>query len=1725
METKKVLGLDIGTNSIGAALITLPKEYSDYGKQGKIEWLGSRIIPTDGDYLRKFESGAQAETKAAFRRGKRGSRRLKHRYKLRRTRLIKVFKALGWIDETFPLDEPKRFKKDINENGYALKISDYLPFSEETINEFEKELGIESQKSKKGKSVVPEDWIVYFLRKKALARQITTSELVRIIYVLNQRRGFKSSRKDLKENTSLLQYEDFWKIKKDIQNSEYETKEYETQFVSISTVVNIDLVSNEKDKKGNYKFSVNVSDERVCNFDIQRRKMPEWKGKEFTFLITQKIKKGKFEQLQPKTPTANDWGLCTTALDEKINNYQTPGEYFYEQIKAAYLTKRNFKARQFPVYRKRYQEELATIWHKQCELNPELAALNKNQDILTKLAGILYPTQAKNNMPKLKEFQSKDLLYIISNDIIYYQRELKSQKNAISECRYEKRKGIDGELYGVKCVPRSSPLFQEFRIWQDIHNIRILKREEKVDGKTKLDIDVTSQYINEIVKEKLFDLFNAKASISEKDILNSIKVNNEQTDIATSNQKEGEHSHRINLFANRDSLKGNETLLRYRSVFNKTNYDGETILNNPEKLLKLWHIDYSISSSDEEKSRKGITTALSKLLPNADNKTQAIETFCKLAELKKEYGSYSACAIKKLLPVMRCGKYWTESAINNSLKERIKKLITAEFDERISNDTRKKIQKWERENNKPLSEISHFMGLPTWLAGYVVYGIHSEKEKMEIKNVEDYSTYIQKAIANNSVGNPIVEQVVRETMFLVRDLWKKYGDIDEIHIELGRELKNNSIERERISKAQTSNFNEKQRIKKLLYELLNGFEQCVDENDEKPFEFENGKFKWKTKEKSSKFEINPNPESPVDIDKFRIYKSCGTFSKKEDDEKLDALFKDGKKEKIPTNAEVRKYALWLSQNCRSPYTGKIIPLSKLFDINQYEIEHIIPRAKMKNDSFNNLVISEWGVNKAKDKSLAANFISNSKGECKHGDTKYKLFTYEEYEAHCKETFKFQKSKLKNLLAIEVPDDFIERQLNDTRHIGRKLAELLAPVAKNENGILFSGGGITSELKNNWGLNKVWKEIILQRFERLEAITGKKGEYVIHSKDEHENPVIHLNVKENPKLDTKRIDHRHHALDALIIAATTREHIRYLNTLNAADTDEEIKKYRQSLVKGKIRDFKEPWNNFTKDARGKLEEVIVSFKTNNKIISQPKNRTTYYNAELKKVFKEQKTNPKWMAVRRSMFKEPLGVIWVKEIKEVSVLEAFSIHIERKLANSDKEKRKTAPYIYDKQARLIIDDIVSKSNFAIDEQEQLLKDIKILLEKNSKKIETGKTNKNGKAQTKTVYVLNRVEYEKIKVAHFVSYKTKRMALTKTDYVEKLTIEKMKGDFPYFSFVSADYFNSLPQDKQAIIKNSKLEISANRKPNAFNQLFLEHILEYDNNSKEAFSAEGVEKLNKKAIETPKIGKEIKSVTRLDGTVDIDDMFNGGFYETDKGAMAYFVMYEDQKTKDREYLEPNTSIATHKAIEKIVKGEPIAEDRDGFDKIILSPGDLVYVPTIEERGKIVGGNPVENSIDWKDCKHLVKRIYKVVSFSKKDLLCIKANIADYIIPYDRKEKSKGEIGWDNKSTATMEDDFVIKDVCIKLNIDRLGNISLQKNNPARYETNTNILAEPEVIYETKKHTLQKFDSFEEMNEADAKSAAETTPLEHLKQTTELIKQVYAKELENPSDKKIKFR
>ena len=73
---RKILGLDLGTNSIGWSLVEIDEE----NQLGKILGIGSRIVPMDTDLLNNLEQG-NSISKTANRRQARGARRLKQRYK------------------------------------------------------------------------------------------------------------------------------------------------------------------------------------------------------------------------------------------------------------------------------------------------------------------------------------------------------------------------------------------------------------------------------------------------------------------------------------------------------------------------------------------------------------------------------------------------------------------------------------------------------------------------------------------------------------------------------------------------------------------------------------------------------------------------------------------------------------------------------------------------------------------------------------------------------------------------------------------------------------------------------------------------------------------------------------------------------------------------------------------------------------------------------------------------------------------------------------------------------------------------------------------------------------------------------------------------------------------------------------------------------------------------------------------------------------------------------------------------------------------------------------------------------------------------------------------------------------------------------------------------------------------------------------------------------------
>ncbi|WP_119079912.1 type II CRISPR RNA-guided endonuclease Cas9 [Chitinophaga alhagiae] len=1404
---KKILGLDVGTNSIGWAVISL----NQFGQEGAILGLGSRIIPMDGDAMQKFESGATV-SKTADRRMARMARRLKQRFRLRRTRLITALKTLGWMPDGFPV---------LFREAKSFSMRQYLPFDASIIAEAQEAFGSKS---------ISEDWIVYYLRTKALEHPIPLSGLVRILYMMNQRRGFRSSRKD----------------EKDEEQDEIKYPLFE-KWVQILTVSEITEVSEEKGIK-----TLNVTAGDITG-QIKRRAIPDWVGQEMELEVTRKTTKAGEVTYTFAMPDPTDWEKKKTALEKSIlKSGHHPGEYFFHHL----ISDPNYRIRQNIIDRSLYEREFEAIWKKQATFHPELADTSK----LPAIADLLY----KNNAAKQKELCANDLYYLFSRDIIYYQRPLRSQKHSVGHCSLEKK----GNGYGIKVAPKSSPEFQEFRIWQTIHNLKALELSAETEGKPLLDVDATEQHLTDEKKALLFALFDSRESVSHHAILKELGLNTS--------------GYRLNYPSDRD-FQGNETKAVFRKVFKKHAFDaGNALLDNADTFYRLWHILYSLNS------RKEIASALSNPKHAFGLPEAVIAHLSKLPDLPKQYAAFSSKAIRKMLPLMRCGQYFNWDNIPVSVKTRIDHIVTGEYALGISDDARDKIASFN------LRENADFKGLSVPKASYVAYNRHSERENSGKYEAPD-DINVPLLIPNNSLRNPVVEQVIKECLSLVKDVWAQYGQPAEIHIELARELKKTAEEREKADKKNRENEADRKRIRAILRELQNA-----------------------------------NPNSPADIERIRLWENTGNETARSTAVRFS---------KEPTRSEIERYKLWGEQNHISPYTGKVIPLSKLFT-PEYEVEHIIPRSRFFDDSFLNKTICETCVNDFKGNRTARQLIETDGGRTiTHKGHTFTLMDTMAYYAHCQQTF--QGGKYRNLMREDIPNDFIQRQINDTRYITRKLAELLYPVAREKEGIVFTIGQITSELKDKWGLNRVWKEILLPRFERLEQITGE--------------PLIQLDTAHNNihfKTDYKRIDHRHHALDALIIACTTRQHIQYLNSLNATD---EAGKYRY-LVKSRYSDFVLPWESFTKEAREKLQQVIVSHKNRNRLLSKAVNRYSKWvqtpEGTWKKQLVKQEKGP-LTAIRKSMFKEPLGKITLREYKDVTLKQA----VDTQLKALQGTTRDQVSQVADASLRKQLNELLKNCAYNLKEAEKHLKKYPLL-------------DGDGKALSK------------IRVTVFNNYAAKRVTLDSSFTADKI------GKIPY-------------------AKNSWLA-----------NLLLQHLEEYQGDPNLAFKGEALDLLNRKA------GKPIHKVTIYEEIGKKIDL-HGKLLEGDKGTNLFFVIYENTSTGQR-VLTKKSTVPLMEAIERLANKWPVAEALEGHRPIILSPNDLVYVPEI--------GEDVSN-ITWENLTKIQQRIYKVVSFTKQECHFVPHHIAR---PLDDKNR---ELGSNNKSERAW-DGQMIKNTCIKIKVDRLGNI-----------------------------------------------------------------------------------
>ena len=1454
---KRILGLDLGSNSIGWGLI----EQDFKQKEGKIIASGSRIIPMDQGILGDFEKG-NTVSQTAERTFYRSTRKLRQRHLLRRERLHRVLHILGFLPTHYDrqIDFSKRYGKFIGDIEPKIAYNEgkflFMDSFQEMLSDFKSHQPTLFYTKKNGEeSKIPYDWTIYYLRKKALSRKLNNEELAWIILNFNQKRGYYQLRGE----------------------EEVENPNKEVTYYSLMVT---EVTAEAPNKKGEIWYSIQLE-----NGWVYRRtsKIPldDWKGKVRDFIVTTELeedgsikrdKEGK-EKRSFRAPSEDDWNLLKKKTEQDINtSKKTVGTYIYDHL----LQNPNEKIKGKlvrTIERKYYKEELKAILEKQIALQPELFTDQLFADSIRELYS--------KNEAQQRNLAARDFVHLFVEDIIFYQRPLRSQKSTIANCSLESRSYIDKDSHTrkeapLKVCPKSNPYYQEFRVLQWLQNLKIYE----IDS----DQEVTHQFIKTLEdKQQLFEFLMAQKEIDCEELLKYFlnqTYPNAKEKALKSELKKWKDTYRWNYVYD----IGEKSSKKY--PMNETRYDLkrylEKVANLPDDFLSseveymLWHLIYSVT--DKVSYEKGLKKFAQKHHLDEDS---FLESFKKFKPYPSEYGSFSEKAIRKLLPLMRFGSYWDFNHIDKNTQKRIDDLITGVENEEIRTILREKAEKYQ------LEKKTDFQDLPLWLAQYIVYNRHAEASSLEKwTSVNDLETYLNE-FKQHSLRNPIVEQVVTETLRVVRDIWQQYGQgqadfFNEIHIELGRELKKTAKEREDLSKRNQKNEDTNLRIRALLAEL--GEDSTIE---------------------------NVRPYSLMQQELLKLYEEGVFSSSMEIEDDIEKIHKKA----TPSKAELQRYKLWLEQKYKSPYTGQIISLKRLFT-EDYEIEHIIPQSRYYDDSLSNKVICESVVNKApyKDRQLGLEFIKNQGGrivkELSKENKTIKIFTEEQYRTFIKEHYSNNPAKTKKLLLEDIPEKMVARQMNDTRYISKYISEILSKIVRederdegvNSKNVILCTGNITSALKQDWGVNDVWNDLILPRFERMNNLTQSTLFTTYNERYQKYLPTVPMEYSKG--FQKKRIDHRHHAMDAIIIACTTREHINYINNQHALEKgkdkkekQEERDKVRERLCIKKYNNrsegnyswiFKKPWDTFTQEVRAALEGIVVSFKQNLRVINKATNYYEHWVEEndklIKKMVKQEGTN--W-AIRKPLHKETVS---------------GKITLEREKVSGGK--------------------ILTATRKAID----------------------------------------------------------------STFTEKV----IEG-----------------------ISDTGI------------QKILLNYLKFKKSPEIAFSPEGIEELNKN-IALYNDGKPHKPIYKVrifeqGSKFPLGEAGNKSqkYVEAAKGTNLYFGVYQG---KDKRSF---TTIPLNEVIERQKQGLPsVPEYNEKGDPLLfsLSPYDLVYVP--------IEGEIIED-IDFRNLsKEQKERIYKIVSFTKGRIYGIPNKVAVSIV-------NKMEYTQLNKIEFIKE-----KEVCIKLKVDRLGNI-----------------------------------------------------------------------------------
>jgi CRISPR-associated endonuclease Csn1 len=249
-----------------------------------------------------------------------------------------------------------------------------------------------------------------------------------------------------------------------------------------------------------------------------------------------------------------------------------------------------------------------------------------------------------------------------------------------------------------------------------------------------------------------------------------------------------------------------------------------------------------------------------------------------------------------------------------------------------------------------------------------------------------------------------------------------------------------------------------------------------------------------------------------------------------ENEKAVEAYKDLNLGKYPSHDDKIKYRLWLEQDKRCAYSNKAIPLNAVFSA-QLEVDHILPFKKSLDDSYMNKVLCYVAENRNKGDRTPKDAWSGN--EEKWNQITQAISQWKGVDSKVKRFYQTEDDLQKR--------DFISSQLNDTRYISKLALDYVKQLGCD---VSVTKGFVVSQIRHQWGFNDLIGEV---------------------------------NKKE-------RTDHRHHAIDAVVIAATSRS--LYTKAVNQIERD----KLKIEL----------PYPELRHDLDKKLKQTIISHASQRKL---------------------------------------------------------------------------------------------------------------------------------------------------------------------------------------------------------------------------------------------------------------------------------------------------------------------------------------------------------------------------------------------------------------------------------------------------------------------------------------------------------------------------------------------